>query len=350
MCASKRRIDPALIEQILEAPTSFEFFQLVRLLELAYVKSETHGATDRVKFRNSVNLGFAPSQVESLNAVFANDPEESHGPLPDKVEIATAFMGMLGINGALPVHYTEQLIHTEKLKRDSSARAFFDIFSNRALRLFYQAWKKYNLHVQYEADRKNQFLPPVLALAGMGFGSLRDRLRQGPGRIDDESIAYYAGLLRQRPVSAEILTNVLGGYFRVPVRVGQFVGRWYVIPKGKQSLLGGSNALLGKNLLLGERVWQRNLRVRLMIGPLPLAKYVAFLPKGELSIALSKLLALATGGQFEYEINPILRAEDVRTTRLGRGSSVRLGFDSFLVTAPQDQPRHDAAYEIHPLH
>lgn len=361
MRRAHRRFDSGLIDQLLDSPQRFEFFQAVRVLERHFARdvpgrSQRDGQmSDRIRFRNSVTLGFAPSQIESLDAHF--DPivgveadEQAARKTLSYVQITPAFIGMLGGHGTLPTHYTEQVVDRERYHRDRAARAFFDLFSNRAVGQFYRAWKKYRLPIQYESDRRNRFLPLVLALSGLGFGALRDRLHEAPGSIDDESIAHFAGLLRQRPLSATALQDMLKRYFRVPVRIEQFVGRWYRLPVSQRSSLGGTNAVLGKTVLAGERVWQRNLRVRIHVGPLGRRGYAAFLPGGEFAAALEKLLTLATGAQFEYEIRPILRAADVKPVALSDEGRARLGFDTFLMTRPAACDRSDTAFELHPIH
>jgi type VI secretion system protein ImpH len=347
-----RRVDPGLIEQLNEAPQRFEFFQAVRLLEgwfrRAGPRATDDPVTEQIRFRNPIGLNFAPSQIEKLHAERQLDEQGLDTGLTARVDITPSFIGLLGLHGSLPIHYTERVASQLRYHRNDSTRAFFDIFSNRLVGHFYQAWKKSQLAVQYELDRKNRFLPLVLALAGIGFDPLRDRLRAAPGAIDDESIAYYAGLLRQRPLSAAALQRMLESYLHAPVRVEQFVGRWYTIPSTQRSTLGHGNAELGKTLLLGERVWQRNLRVRIHIGPLARDRYLSFLPKGEYAAVLEKLFTLSTSYQFEYEIRPILRAEDVRPAQAGGGT--RLGYDSFLVSRPVRADRTDAVFELHPIH
>lgn len=377
MRTARRRIDPGLIEQLAADPQRFEFFQAVRLLERHFIAEAGDGAAspvaDRVRFRNTIGLGFAPSQVEALAIEYDGD---EHGAAPasastdgtgpaaagdggkppappstpaglHRTVLTPAFIGLLGRHGVLPLHYTERIAERERYHRDHAARAFFDLFSNRAVGQFYRAWKKYRLPLEYESDRRNRFLPQVLALCGLGQSALRDRLREGSGAVDDESIAHFAGLLRQRPLSAAALEQVLAAYFRIPVRIEQFVGKWYTLPAGQKSSLGGSNALLGKTALLGERVWQRNLCVRVHLGPLARQRYRAFLPGRELAAALHKLITLAAGTQFEFEIRPVLRAADVAPCSLAADDGARLGFDAFLTTRPCTADRGDAAFALH---
>lgn len=354
MRTPQRRLDPGLVEHSLQAPERYEFFQLVRLYEIYFHKDVRGGGanivSERIRFRNSLRLGFAPSQVDAMLPAYRKDEAGLETGELERVAITPSFIGMLGVNGTLPIHYTEQVINHERFKRDESGRAFLDLFSNRAVGHFYRAWKKYKLAIQYETDRQNRFLPLVLALTGLGFDSLRTRLNEAPGAIDDESIAYFAGLLRQRPVSAESLQRVIGGYFRETVEVEQFVGSWYAVPADQRSALGTRNMALGGSLLLGERVWQRNLRIRIHIGPLCHERYMAFLPQGELASALEKLLTLATGGQFEYEICPILRAADAKPAGLSLSKGCRLGYDSFVLTRPASVDRSDTRYLTHFTH
>lgn len=357
MCATHRRFDPRLIDQLFDDPQRFEFFQAVRLLDRHFRRqgrgrgNDEGTVGDAVRFSNSVSLGFSPSQIESLQVEHGHDASgASDSATIAWVQITPPFMGMLGVHGTLPMHYTEAVAHRERYQRDRSTRAFFDLFSNRALAQFYRAWRKHRLPVQYEADRRNRFLPLILALGGLGFDALRDRMIGGPGQIEDESIAHLAGILRQRPVSAVALQNTLNQYFRVPIRIEQFVGRWYTLPAGQRTTLGGVNACLGQTALAGERVWQRNLRVRIHIGPLARAAYHAFLPGGERAAALEKLLSLATGSQFEYEVRPILRAADVRPAQLGGDEAPRLGYDTFMVSRPAQSDRADTVFELHAIH
>lgn len=351
MRTPQRRLDPALVDHSLQEPERYEFFQLVRLYEILFRNAPRGQGGDpvneRIRFRNSLRLGFAPSQVDAIAPSYARDEAGLDTGELEQVELTPSFIGMLGINGTLPIHYTEQVINHARFKRDESGRAFLDLFTNRAVGHFYRAWKKYRLPILYETDRQNRFLPLILSLGGLGFDALRDRLGSGAGGIDDESIGWFTGLLRQRPVSAEALQRVIGGYFRETVRIEQFVGHWYVVPSEQRSCLGGKNTTLGGNALVGERVWQRNLRIRIHIGPLRHARYMAFLPKGELAAALEKILSLATGGQFEYEIRPILRADDIQPASLGGGAGCRLGRDSFMLSRPETRDRADTSYLTH---
>lgn len=369
MQAPKRRFEPAVIERLFAEPYRFEYFQAVRMLELwlrRHGNVQQDALANFVRFHNSTSLSFPASEIESLQpepAAMARDARTLGAALQDAqlkyVRITPTFMGLLGANGALPSHYTERIASHALYQRDDGPRAFLDTFSTRSLALFYEAWRKYRLELKYQVDGKDGFLPLLLSLAGMGHGALRRRLAEGPAGSDgangvrDESLAYFAAMVRQKPASATQVARVLSEYFGQPVAIEQFIGCWYDVPPAQQTALGGANAMLGGGALAGARVWQRDLRLRLVIGPLDHASYVSFLPGGAAAAALKKMLAMFTGVTLEYEVQLVLRGDAVHGACLD-GMGARLGWDSYLpqAGARRGGARHDRAdvrYEIHTL-
>ncbi len=310
------------------------------------------------RFVNSPSLSFPPSEIAAAK-IFdqegkAIDPEN----LPDaieslkisRLEIMPAFFGMLGAQGALPLHYSERLALFETQKRDPGAKAFFDLFSNRAVFLFYSAWKKYRLPLLHENDPDKHYLSLLLSLAGLGHISLRRRLQQQDGPVYDDAIARYTAAARQRPLSAAFLQRILADYFEVNLHIEQFVGRWYNVPPHYRTVLGREGAVLGRSAFAGSRVWQRDLRLRIRIGPLRGDVFEDFLPKGTRAVALEKMLTLFAGACQEYEIRLIRAKEDIHGSALNETDGVRLGWNSFLCSGPMDRDRDDASYELATLH
>jgi type VI secretion system protein ImpH len=356
MLATKRRFEPAVIEKLFEEPYRFEYFQAVRMLELWLKRhgSPQQGAVANfLRFQNSTSLNFPASEIESLHPEprdLARDTRSLGAALQSStlkyIRLTPSFMGLLGGNGALPAHYTERIAAQVLYEKDEGPRAFLDTFSNRSLALFYEAWRKYRLELKYQVDGKDTFLPLLLSLAGLGNESLRRRLTdENDGGVLDESIGYFAGAMRHRPASAVQISRVLSEYFGQSIKAVQFVGCWYDVPPSQQTMLGGANAVLGGGAMSGSRVWQRDLRMRLEIGPLKRASFESFLPGGVAARALRSMLTMFTGVTIEYEVQLILAAADVHGASLEEVRSTgRLGWDSFLVTGPQTEDRSDVRY------
>ncbi len=357
MRTPQRRFEPSVIERLFEQPYRFQFFQAVRMLELWLKKNglPREGAVASfLRFQNSLSLNFPASQLEAMDTeprALAKDSAAlgealQRGELK-YIRITPAFMGFLGTAGALPAHYTERIAAHALYERDDGPRAFLDTFSNRTLALFYEAWRKYRLELQYEIDGKDRFLPLLLSMAGLGNHALRHRLSDGGEGVLDESVGYFAAAMRHRPASAAMIGKVLSDYFGEPINVTQFIGAWYDVPPTQQTTLGGTNAQLGMSALVGGRVWQRDLRMRLTVGPLDRAGFDAFLPGGLAARALAKMLTMFTGLTLEYEVHIVLRAPDVDGVTLSEERhGGRLGWDSFLCTAPETRDRDDLRYEL----
>jgi type VI secretion system protein ImpH len=370
MPTTQRRFDPPVIDTLQREPYRFGFFQAVRILEHMFLGRGEHGMNARLvpgerivprrlRFKNTLALTFPPSEIASLalrNA--AGEPIETpdwraasadQPDTPDQVELTPAFFGMLGAMGALPVVYTEMLLQRELVHRDTAARAFLDIFNHRAAALFYAAWRKYRLPLHHQHEQRRSYLNILLSLSGLDHAAQRDALSRGDGPVYDEVVAGYAAAAQHRPVSAQYLQRVLSDYFRARIRIEQFVGRWYDLPPEQCSRVG-VNAVLGRNAQAGARVWQRDLRMRVWIGPLRRAEMSHYFPGKADAEALRKMLALFADVTYEYEVRLILSKEDVGSIALDAAGGSYLGWDSFICTGGANSDRSDASYELPPLH
>lgn len=363
MPGTKRRINPGVIQRLRDEPYRFEFFQAVRLL-LGWhrnnsVEREQDILGQIIRFRSSASLAFPPSEIESL--VFETRDHEpgaktrnqtASGSEPARhmaVSLTPSFIGLTGPLGVLPRHYTQHVSEREIYHRDTASRAFLDIFSTRAIALFYQAWLKYRLHLQYESDRESRFLPMVLGLSGLGLSGTRERLQnRSPksGSVSDESLAYYAGALRQRPQSVQWFSRVVADYFQIACRMEQFIGQWFSLPDHECTRLGETNGELGKTTLCGSRVWDRQTKVRLTLGPLRRQRFREFLPGACGASSLRHFFRLMVGTTFDCEVRLLLDSRDAVPAALGRPADVRLGWDSWLGTRDKKYDSADVAYLI----
>ncbi|MFX1766904.1 type VI secretion system baseplate subunit TssG [Paraburkholderia sp. A1RI-2L] len=344
---------PSTLDHLLTEPWRFGFFNAVRLLERWFVEHGGARPRDalayRITFRTTLSTTFPPSEIKQIvlyNVAGERLTDMSQHTASEvfRVDLTPALFGLLGSQGALPLRYTEQITNEEHANRDRSGRAFLDIFSNRATAYFYSAWKKYRLPYHYELDRNQRYLPILQSLAGIADASTQQALRRQPGALIGDAVAGHGAVARHRAVSAYYLQRTLSDYFDVRVRIEQFVGHMYDVSLSQQSKLGQSNIVLGTNALAGERIWLRNLRVRLVLGPLTAAQYDKFLPGSERSHALARMLHLLVGMTLEYEVCLVLRREGVNPVELG--SRGQLGFNAFLSTRPSGIDRPDMSYRL----
>ena len=322
---------PGVIPDLLAHPQRYAFFQAVRLLVrwLGRQGIAPEHALGLIRFRNSLALGFPPSEIESIACTTEGAPA---------VNVTPALMGLLGVTGALPLHYTERFAAWEAESRDGGARAFLDLFSSRQVTLFYRAWCKYR--VRHPADGEHdRFLPLLLALAGA-----RRPTDEAPGAPAPEilSQARFAAALRSRVVSAELIAGVLRAYFQVPVTVEQFSGRWDVLGPGQRTHLARGNCELGAGATAGGRLLRPELGMRVRLGPLEREAFERFLPGAAGSRALAALLDRFAIEVPYRELQVVLRRDAIGGVSLD--GATRLGLDGFLCTASGQRDRDDVCY------
>lgn len=331
MPAPQRRPVPGVIARLEAAPYRFQFMQALRLL-LIWLRREgvppERALRHILRFRNSLSLTFPASEIESLSIDLAAD-----APKPGTVtsiQLTPAFMGLLGVNGTLPLHYTEWIATHEYAERDESIRACLDLFSDRSISLFFRAWTKYRPEHAIDVDGEDPYRPLLLSL-GAGPAA-QPRAQTGDVDPHADAMVFYIGLLRQRPMSAAALGCILPDYFGVPIVIEQFVGGWDDIADNRQCRMGGENATLGHSGALGVRAWRHDLGVTLHIGPLCKADFERFLPGTAGARALETILELVGIPALRYTAHVMLRPEDVAALDLVGGAKPgkRIGFDARL--------------------
>lgn len=351
MQAAERRTAAGLIRRLADEPYRFEFFQAVRLLMSA--RRQQHNSLDGlesvIRFRNSISLAFPPSEIEAIEFEWDDEASASEdGGMSFRHAVLTpSFIGLTGPSGILPRHYTQHVAERELHHRDFATRAFLDIFASRAATLFYSSWLKYRLHVQYESDRNGSYLPLVLHLAGLGLSGTRNRLADDTGGIADESLAYYAAALRARPQPLGGFARVASDYFGVRFQAEQFVGQWFDLPSSERTRLGIANCALGQTSFCGARIWDRQSKVRITIGPLRRKQFDAFLPGAAASANVRRLFQLMVGTLVDCEVRLLLDKRDIRSARLdSRDGDARLGWTVWCGTLCADADVCDTTYLI----
>lgn len=320
-------------------PYRFEFFQAVRLLERRYPKRSPIGlfvspGSEVVRFSARQSLAFPASEIQSLDT-------GREGPALMTVN----FMGLTGPQGVLPLVYTA-LVRSRMRERDATLADFFDIFNHRMISLFYRAWERSHFTVAYERDGRGSLSQYFLDLIGLGTPGLQNRQA-----VADPSLIFYAGLLAQRPRSAQALRQILEDYFDVPVSIEQFAGAWSRLSDSDQCRLGegaGMSTELGRGAVVGDEVWYIQSRVRIVLGPLSLRSYLDFLPGGAAHEPLRAITRLVGQQELDFEVQLILKREETPLCVLGDETEKgpMLGWLSWSRTGPLDRDPADTILQL----
>jgi type VI secretion system protein ImpH len=354
-----------LMDELLQNPEQFDFFQAVRLIERAAAEQARGRVLNRigsgegpqneaVKFRALASLSFPPGQI---SAISRSAGKSADGRADAKLEMTVPFMGLTGPAGVLPDHYTSLVIERSHLRtKDHSLREFFDLFNHRVISLFFRAWEKYRFPFVYE--RKQQEGQPdddlftlcLYCLSGIGSRYLRER-----HAFDDQAILYFGGFFATRFRNVVSLEQMLGSYFELDAEVLQFQGQWLYLPEESQSSMPSSTRRTGLNLSLGEsavagsRVWDLQSRIRIRLGPLSWAQFSELLPgTGGLS-RITEIIRLYIDINLDFDVQLILRREEVPLCRLTAEDHFRplLGWNTWIGAAPETRnPACDAVFRF----
>jgi type VI secretion system protein ImpH len=313
---------PHLIQQLIEQPYRFTFPQSVFLLEkyAASVGKETPighfgdlGPASEESVRLRPALTFM-SQIADIESVEPPQPER------DAFQLTTTFLGLYGPNSPLPDFYTQSLIQADQERRPY-AREFLDLFHHCLLSLFYRCELRYRYDIQYVREGRDELSSKIRALIGIG--------------TENPPINFlrYTKLLAQYGRAAKSLQLILSDYFKLPISIEQFVGKWIHIHPTGLSRIGKQNCRIGVDFLIGERVYDRSGTFRLSVHLQTYEQYESFLPNGDNFRALKTIVDLFQVNPLRYELELILPAEVPPSNLLGR----RIGYDSWIGSPPTRQ-------------
>jgi type VI secretion system protein ImpH len=305
-----------------QRPWAFDFFQALRRVEALYPAKPRLGRGRR-PVDEAVRLAHEPSLSFPISTLAAFEPATADRP----PRLQVRFFGLLGPNGPLPLHLTEFARQRILHYRDRTFARFLDIFHHRFLLLFYRAWAQAQPTVSFDRPREDRFRTYLGALVGLASTGSRDR-----DAVVDFAKLHFAGLLARQVRNADGLAQILGAYFRVPVRVEPFVGHWMQLPQSERTRLGGRWARLGRDAIVGSSVWDRQHKIRLHLGPLSRAAYEDFLPGRAAAERLVSWLRFYFTFEFAWDVRLVLARAEVPCMQLGAHPArpARLGWTSWL--------------------
>jgi type VI secretion system protein ImpH len=308
----------AFLASLERTPYAFDFYQTLRRLECIYADKPRWGrarrpADEAVRFGQEPELSFAPSSLASF--------EPGRDGRPPRLYVRV--FGLLGPNGPLPIHITEYARDRVRHASDPTLARFLDLLQHRFIALFYRAWAQAQPHVNRDRPKDDRFAVYVGAFLGLSPASLRQR-----DTVPDLGKYFHVGALIRHTRNADGLRAILQQYFRVPVEIQEFVGHWMTLAERDRTRLGGDRAVLGGGAVAGGRVWDRQHKFRIHLGPLSRSQYDAFLPGGVLLRRLVDWVRLYLGFELEWDVRLRLEAPEVPVLRVGGGA--RLGWTTWL--------------------
>jgi type VI secretion system protein ImpH len=323
----------AFLEALAREPYRYDFYQVMRRLECANSGLPRWGMARRprdepVRLGQDPELAFAPAPLSGFTPAGSDH----------RARLAIRLFGLLGPNGPLPLHLTEYARERQLHGGDRTFARFLEVLSHRFVAFFYRAWAQSQPTVAADRPDDDRFRTFIGAFVGVSPDAFRDR-----DSVPDGAKLAAAGFLAQQVRNADGLRSVLAAYFRVPVRVREFIGHWLDVARCDQTTLAGTHHRLGQGAVLGRRVYDRQCRFRVELGPLPRSLYESFLPTGELLRPLVDWVRNYVGFEYAWDLRLAMVAEEVPVVTLGEAG--RLGWTSWLGLRPQGTPANDLVLE-----
>jgi type VI secretion system protein ImpH len=310
------------LSELAAEPWRFDFFDVLRRFERENQGKPRIGDSG-ARDEEIVVLGqepFVEFPASNLGR-FDRDAQGRH-------RVLCRFLGLLGPQGALPLHTTIEAKQWSDMRDESFAR-FLDIFNHRFIQLFYRAWADARPAAQRDRPPADRFAGFVGAAAGIGTPPFRNR-----DSIGDMAKLSVAGLLAPAVKSASRIESLVAYLFKAEVEVEQFVGLWLPLERADQSVLSAQHCSLGHDSLVGAAVYSVQDKFRIRIFARDLQQFEAFLPDGEFCERLADAIFFYTGDVLDYDVELALPERETRPARLG--SFGRLGWTSWM-TAKQDR-------------
>ncbi len=338
MATYLRNTTPPLEDQIYKEAYAFEFVQMVRILNHLKKGTSSPGETsdpqnESVFFNSNATFEFTSSDLSSLIS------RENAPPI-----LTVNFLGIAGVQGPLPTPYTQILL--DRLRsRDYAFRDFLDIFNHRIISLLYRIRKKYRPNLSDVKASESNVGRMLRTFIGLGF---RNPLFENQSSLSDSALVGMAGLFWETYPSKAGLQNIIKHYFKIPANVKDFRGKWISFKDDQQTRLGttsGKFNLLGQNSVLGKSAWDKIGAITLVLGPLSLSQFTSFFRGQNAFQNLCDLTMLYVGFGITFDLNLILKKEEVPDLHLGKSSY--LGWSTWLKLQPFT--KDDQQVNVHPL-
>lgn len=301
----------------------FQAFQALRLIESAHphharLGTAARAAQEPVRLGHDADLRFPAAQVMSYEWADAGE----------RARLALDF-GLLGPDGAMPVHLTEYVRGRSRHRGDRTIERFLDIFHHRMTSLLYRAWADSQPVIGLDRPGEDCYAAYVGSVCGLALEHSRPQVP-----IGDHARLGAAALLGDRRRHASGLAALLSNELALPVRIEPFVGQWLPLPATANLRLGKRNrTVLGEGYVLGRRMWDRQHRFRMVVGPVDAGQSERLQPGTTAFARIAAWVRLYLGPTLEYEL--VLRLAPDAAPAMRLGAKTRLARNTWIGSAKQ---------------
>jgi type VI secretion system ImpH/TssG family protein len=302
-----RRLVKTLSNNLSQKVSAPDFWELVRKLENSNIEKPRLGhakspADENVRFGQMPYLYLPASDVAQIM-------EGKRAGI--EANIFTYFMGLLGINGPMPLEFTSYVYNRSFSYFDNTWRRFLDIIHHRMHVLYYRAFALNEQSISYDRPANDPIRDIIKSLTGLPpeiyFGSKNEMIALS--NACDFSFAAK---------NSERLENALRRILKVDVKVNEFVAASYDMDPDDYAQLGSKKtAVLGVNLQIGRTYISATRRFEIEIGPIGAGTYQVLVINTDALSILTQTIHLFLDRPLDYTALIHIERGVVLQARLG---------------------------------
>ena len=291
-----------------------DFFQFTYLIHQLVLKKRIKA---KIKYYASINLEYPEGEIEDIKFMKNKD-----GGV--EIKVYTNFFNIVGNTGVLPSHYTEYIISCKKQK-DYMLLDLTNIFYNRIIKSFTNIITK-NYFVGEKINQTNSISDNASYLERLSYLIGIPSESNFINKEVPKFLLSYAGLLINKSRPVHILKSILSHYYKLKIKINQFIEEKIKLESDELSKIGGYNADLGKSLYLGDNAYFNLNKIEVVFQNLDYKTYKRFIEDKIFSEKLHEILKFYLDKNINYMLTFLVR-EPEKITFINSNSTRRLGFD-----------------------
>jgi type VI secretion system protein ImpH len=240
------------------------------------------------------------------------------------------FFGLLGVNGPMPLEFTNYVFRRSHNYFDNTWRRFLDIIHHRFLSLYYRAFSANQQAISFDRKDDDPISDIIKGLAGLPPGQ---GYTERQDRIVLNSAQHFSFLVKNRSG----LENLLRRTFNFNLEVREFIPVSYDIPPENYAILGKQqSSRLGVNLQIGRTYMSITGKFEIYIGPIAFDDYLEFMSGQNGFDLLTDAVNLYLDRPLDYSVvfsivrNTIPLAQLGFDLEEGRWDPPQLGYTSWI--------------------
>lgn len=227
--------------------------------------------------------------------------------------ILTYFLGLLGVNGPMPLEFTNYVFQRSHSYYDHTWRRFLDIIHHRFHTFYYRAAAAGDQAISSDRPQDDPLKTVVASLTGFPAATA----------IPLGNAPQFAFTLKNRANLEALLQNE----YRLPIHVQDFVLSHNDIPTENHVYLGARDrSVLGRTMQIGRQFLATAQKFEIRVGPMEYAQYCDFIRNPRGVIRMAKAVRLFLDRPLDFDVLPLVASEHIPGTRLG---GIKIGARSY---------------------